>query len=39
LIIAVARSGAPDFDRLNPPSSPDAARDAVHTVVSLLVTP
>jgi hypothetical protein len=34
VITALARTGAPEFTRLNPPSSTSAARTAVHDIVS-----
>jgi AcrR family transcriptional regulator len=37
VITALARMGAPEFTRLNPPSSPAAARTAVHDIVKQLV--
>jgi len=39
VITALARTGAPEFTRLNPPSSTAAARTAVHDIVKQLVRP
>ena len=39
VIIALTRIGAPEFTRLNPPSSTAAARAAVHDIVQQLVRP
>jgi hypothetical protein len=37
VITALARTGAPEFTRLNPPSSTAAARTAIHDIVKQLV--
>jgi AcrR family transcriptional regulator len=39
VITALARTGTPEFTRLNPPSSTAAARTAVHDIVKQLVQP